>query len=124
MRNASSLEKQATVVELPGELRRPWLFKAFPRFFDPKGVIVIIDSDMIVTRSLNYVIDKAVRGKICVFPDHFSQRLAGSRSGRWGSSWRLRFGGSPTSMPDSSRYPPSTGRVPIVLLGSVRACAS
>jgi lipopolysaccharide biosynthesis glycosyltransferase len=58
---------------MPGEHSRPWMLKAYPRFFDPQGVVVIIDSDMIVTHSLRYVVDKVMAGKICVFPDHFSQ---------------------------------------------------
>jgi hypothetical protein len=36
---------------------------------------------MIVTRSLGYVIELAAMGKICVFPDHFSQ------SNRWFEEW-------------------------------------
>jgi hypothetical protein len=60
--------------------------KAFPRFLDPSGVIVIIDSDMIVTRSLGYIVDRAANGKICVFPDDSSQRA------RWFKEWERGFG--------------------------------
>jgi hypothetical protein len=57
------------------------LYKAFPRSFEPSGVVAIIDSDMIVTRSLSSIIDEAGNGKICVFPDHPSQ------TGRWFKEW-------------------------------------
>jgi hypothetical protein len=67
------LGQHARIVTMPGEHSRPWMLKAYPRFFDPQGVVVIIDSDMIVTHSLRYVVDKVLAGKICVFPDHFSQ---------------------------------------------------
>jgi hypothetical protein len=52
------------VTRAPGDVSRPSLLKAFPRFLDPSGVIVIIDSDMIVTRSLGYIIDRAAKGRI------------------------------------------------------------
>jgi hypothetical protein len=80
------LEEQASVVSVSGDVTRPWLFKAYPRFFDVRGVVIIIDSDMIVTASLRRVIDYAARGKICVFPDDFSQ------SARWFKEWEKGFG--------------------------------
>jgi hypothetical protein len=80
------LEEQATVVTLSGDVSRPWLLKAYPRFFDVRGVVIIIDSDMIVTGSLRRVIDYAARGKICVFPDDLSQ------SARWFKEWEDGFG--------------------------------
>jgi hypothetical protein len=76
----SRLARHATVVRAPSEVPRP-LFKALPRLFDPKGVIVIMDSDMIVTDHLGRIVEKAAEGKICVFPDHFSQ------TGRWFKEW-------------------------------------
>lgn len=78
------LEQHATVVSLPAESpKQPTLFKAFPSFFDPRGVVVIIDSDMMVVRSLQDVIGRAAGGRICVFPD--------PNAGRWFSSWETSF---------------------------------
>lgn len=80
------LERNAKVVEIPVEPKtHPVLLKAFPRFFDPTGVVVIIDSDMIVTRSLGYVVDRAASGRICVFPDHYTA------SNRWFKEWETVF---------------------------------
>jgi hypothetical protein len=41
---------------------------------------------MIVTRHLGYIIDLARSGKICVFPDHFSQ------ADRWFKEWEVALG--------------------------------
>lgn len=78
----SRLERYATIVDIPVELKaHPMVFKAFPHFFRPEGVIVIIDSDMIVTHPLSHILEKAAAGKICVFPDHFTQ--SERRFGQW-----------------------------------------
>jgi hypothetical protein len=70
----SRLEDHASIVEIPVELKtHAMVFKAFPYFFRPSGVTVMIDSDMIVTRALSDILGKAAEGKICVFPDHFTQ---------------------------------------------------
>lgn len=81
------LEEHARVVQRPNGLSRPQ-FKAFPLLLNPEGVIVIIDSDMIVTRPLDHLIDLAAEGKICVFPDHFSQ--SGRRFEEWQTILRLK----------------------------------
>lgn len=74
------LAKHARIVPRPDGLSRSQ-FKAFPLLVEPTGVVVIIDSDMIVTRSLSYIIDLAEEGGICVFPDHSSQ------ADRWFEEW-------------------------------------
>ncbi len=80
------LEPHATVVKIPGELKaHPAVFKAYPRFFHPRGVVVIIGSDMIVSRSLDDIIERAASGKICVYPD------PASRSGRWFREWQTEL---------------------------------
>ena len=60
--------------------------KALPLLFDPRGPIVILDSDMIVIDHLGPVVLKATEGKICVFPDHISQ------TGRWFPEWQSVLG--------------------------------
>ena len=76
----SRLERHATVVKAPKDVPRP-LFKALPQLFNPTGTIVIADSDMLVTDHLGHIVEKAAEGKICVFPDHFTQ------TGRWFGDW-------------------------------------
>jgi hypothetical protein len=49
----------------------------------PSGVVVIIDSDMIVARSLDPILRLALEGKICAFPDW------GGR--RWFPEWQHLF---------------------------------
>jgi hypothetical protein len=84
----SRLDGAAEIVTIEEDLKRPWILKAFPRFFDPNGVVIIIDSDMIVTRSLRYVIDHANAGRICAYPDHVSQW--GRSFAEWERSLGLR----------------------------------
>lgn len=77
------LEPHARVVKLPtAREAKATLLKAFPRHFDPKGVIVIIDSDMVVARPLDDIVARAARGELCFFPDHVSQRH------RWFAEWQ------------------------------------
>lgn len=64
------LQDHCTLFEMPKLLAsNPCQFKPFPHLLDPTGTVVIIDSDMIVTRSLQDIIDLAQQGKICAFPD-------------------------------------------------------
>ena len=84
----SRLDEHARIVTVDEHPARPWMLKAFPRFFDPHGVVIIIDSDMIVTRSLRYVIDHAKDGRICAYPDHVSQWHRSFQE--WESSLGLR----------------------------------
>jgi hypothetical protein len=63
-----ALEPHATVVSMPEDRGNPVLLKPFPYVLDAKGVIVVIDSDIIVTSSLASVTDLASKGKICLCP--------------------------------------------------------
>ncbi len=64
----SALEPHATVVSMPEDRGNPVLLKPFPYVLDAEGVIVVIDSDIIVTSSLAPVIELASQGKICLCP--------------------------------------------------------
>ena len=76
------VEDHVTLVELPEALAgRPMLLKAYPHALGASGTIVLIDSDMIVTRSLEDVVARAQKGGICVFPDPPPHR------GRWFAEW-------------------------------------
>jgi lipopolysaccharide biosynthesis glycosyltransferase len=57
------------------------LLKAYPHALGASGTIVLIDSDMIVTRSLEDVVARAQKGGIYVFPDPPPHR------GRWFAEW-------------------------------------
>jgi hypothetical protein len=78
------LEQECTVVDLPPEYAtNPVVFKPFPRLVDPKGVVVLVDADMIVAGSLQPIIELAALGKFCAFPD--------PESGRWFAEWQQLF---------------------------------
>jgi hypothetical protein len=84
-------EKQKTILApycrlIPFDRSRavsPTCFKPFPHLADPSGVVVIIDSDMIVTRSLREILDVAGSGRVCAFAD--------SSPGRWFQEWQGLF---------------------------------
>ncbi len=64
--------------------RNPTLFKPFPYLTSPSGVVVLLDSDMVVTASLNDVLEAAEAGAICAFPDPEVER--------WFAEWQSLFG--------------------------------
>lgn len=81
------LEPHARLIYAPDEVREtPMLLKSFPHLAEPKGVVVIIDSDMIVTRSLAPILAQAAAGKVCLFSDIEDQR------DRWLPEWEQAFG--------------------------------
>ncbi len=76
------LEPHARVVDLPADVEgHPTLTKAFPRAFEPRGVVVLVDSDMVVARTIDDLVRRASEGKILLFADHRSHR------GRWFAEW-------------------------------------
>jgi len=79
--------EHVTLVELPAALAgRPMLLKAYPHLLGASGTIVLVDSDMIVTRSLDDIVTRAQDGRICAFPDHRSH------AGRWFAEWHDELG--------------------------------
>jgi hypothetical protein len=75
------LAPHATVVDVGNEVRRnPLLFKAYPARLDPEGLVVITDSDVIVTGSLEPFLQRARAGRICVFRDGTPDRWFGEWS--------------------------------------------
>ena len=80
------LETHSRIVDIPaGEARDPTLLKSFPHALDVDGVLVFIDSDMIVTDDLTPVLELAANGKICAFADPELDR----RFEEWGELFRL-----------------------------------
>jgi len=81
------LEAHVRVVELPpGAAAHPILLKAYPRLFEPSGVVVIVDSDILVVRSLAPIAERAAEGAVCVFPDPIPDR----RFAEWSEWFGLR----------------------------------
>lgn len=62
----------AEVLTLPLELRalHPLFAKLTPDVFWSDGVVVLLDSDMVVTSPLDRLVEQAAAGKIAVHPDH------------------------------------------------------
>jgi hypothetical protein len=79
------LAPHCTLVELASlSVKNPAQFKPFPYLLRPQGTVVMIDSDMILTRNLDAVLATAAQGKICVFPD--------GEKDRWFCEWSEIFG--------------------------------
>jgi hypothetical protein len=69
----------------PEEAANPFLSKPYPHRLDPQGVVVLIDSDVIVTRSLSTELSLAAEGRIALYPDHPVAQ------GRWFADWEEAF---------------------------------
>lgn len=65
------------------EVSNPTQYKAFARSRAPRGVVCIIDSDIIVTASLLSIMQCAEAGAICLYPDPHSDR--------WFAEWQQVF---------------------------------
>jgi hypothetical protein len=64
------LGRHCTIAELPVEVAANLaLSKPFPYYLGATGTVIIIDSDVIVTQSLEPILIEAERGKICAVPD-------------------------------------------------------
>lgn len=80
----ASLEAECEIVSLPdAEVTNPALLKPFGRLLNPGGIVVSIDSDMIVTSRLDAAIEAARSGQICAYPD--------MEAGRWFAEWERIF---------------------------------
>jgi hypothetical protein len=64
------LEPHARLTTPPADvLNEPMLLKPFPHALAPEGTVAMIDSDIIVTRSLDPLLAQAEAGKVCLFRD-------------------------------------------------------
>ena len=78
------LGRHCTIAELPVELvANLALSKLFPYYLGATGTVVIIDSDVIVTQSLEPILIEAEGGKICAVPDPDDLR--------WFEEWQELF---------------------------------
>lgn len=62
----------------------PQLLKPFANLMSPKGIVVILDSDLIVTRPLDPMLQAASGGRVCACSD--------PESDRWFADWEQIFG--------------------------------
>ncbi len=62
----------------------PAMFKPFAYLLQPRGVVAVVDSDVIVTGRLSEVFERARQGRICAAPD--------PEEGRWFPEWADLFG--------------------------------
>lgn len=68
------LEPHVRLVDVAEVRGLPTLMKPFPQLLDPRGVVVMIDSDVIITRNLDPIVELAAAGQICAFADIDDQR--------------------------------------------------
>jgi hypothetical protein len=78
----AALEAHANVVSVPEDRGHPVLLKPYPYVVGASGMIVVIDSDIIVTSSLAPITSLAQEGKICVCP-----AWAEAARTRWFPEW-------------------------------------
>jgi hypothetical protein len=78
-----ALEPHVTLTRLDEDRGDPFTVKPYPFLLGAEGVLVLIDSDIIVTSSLSPVTDLAEAGKICVCP---AWTEAARR--RWFAEWK------------------------------------
>jgi hypothetical protein len=81
----SVLEGVCDLVRVNGIARRhPWFVTPYPHLLHAEGIVVYIDSDIIVTSRLDDAIAAARRGMVCATPDPARQR--------WFADWESIFG--------------------------------
>ena len=81
----SLLEPECELVNLVGiQPTNATLFKPYANLLHPRGIAVIIDSDLLLTRPLGEVLESAESGMVCACAD--------PESGRWFSEWERIFG--------------------------------
>ncbi|MDB5058137.1 MAG: hypothetical protein JWO59_1609 [Chloroflexi bacterium] len=118
-RQREMLKGHCTLVERPSEhVSNPTMYKSYPSLLRTPDVVVIIDCDMIVTRSLVPLLERARSGQICGFAD--------PESDRWFAEWQQLF-----ELPQSPRrqlyvnagfFAFSTQRWPLLLRWYAEAC--
>ncbi len=78
------LAPHATLVPLSrADVKNPQQYKAFPYLLRPRGVVAIIDSDIIVTDRFDDMVDAARAGRVAAFPDPEDRR--------WFAAWEQVF---------------------------------
>jgi len=84
-RQRDLLGSECELVTLPeARATNPTLFKPYANLLRPRGLVVVLDSDLIITRPLDAVLEAASNGHICACAD--------PESGRWFAEWEQLFG--------------------------------
>jgi hypothetical protein len=85
-----TLSSRATVVDLPEQIaRHPHLMSPYPYLVGASGTVVNIDSDIIVTGSLEPLLELAAEARICVCPA-WTEEARRRWFGDWEKTLRLR----------------------------------
>lgn len=75
-RQRAALQPHCTLVDKPASMAsNPMLYKPFAARFAKSGVVVLVDSDMIITRPLDELIERAAAGAVVAFADPESDRF-------------------------------------------------
>ncbi len=83
-RQRDLLGSECELVTLPeARATNPTLFKPYANLLRPRGLVVVLDSDLIITRPLDAVLEAASNGHICACAD--------PESGRWFAEWEQLF---------------------------------
>ena len=83
----AALAPHVTLAKLDDDRGNPFTVKPYPFLLDAEGVLVLIDSDIIVTSSLAPITDLASSGKICVCPAWTEDART-----RWFAEWKETLG--------------------------------
>jgi len=73
--HATLVTEEAIFGDTVSDERRVFLAKPYPRVMRPTGIVVIIDSDVIVTSSLSPAMEAAREGRITAYPNPRSVRV-------------------------------------------------
>jgi hypothetical protein len=79
------LEQARVTVVHSLDREQAYFLKPYPAALEPDGVVVIIDSDMVISDSLHAILDRAAEGELCIFPDHPTDLR------RWFEEWHDIF---------------------------------
>jgi len=84
-RQRGLLESECELIALPEDMRSvaPNLLKPYANLLKPSGIAVVIDSDLLVTRPLDALLEAARNGKICACAD--------DEHDRWFAEWEQIF---------------------------------
>jgi hypothetical protein len=73
--HAELLSREATIVPASSDTP-PWLLKTIAPLTHPADVMVLIDADMIVTRPLTQLVERAARGHVLAFRNNMERHVA------------------------------------------------
>lgn len=83
-RQRTALSPHVQLVPSPGaEVTNSTLYKPFPFLLRPTGTVVIVDSDVILNRSLDPILERAAAGEVVAYPD--------PEHDRWFAEWQEVF---------------------------------